>query len=114
MHELLSGGYNTVVARCKNPFREGGEVCGKYMVCFRCPQMVVFEDDLWKMFSFYNKLLAERNKIAPHHWVKTYGWVIKTIDNDIATQFPADLVEAAKSKARLTPHPAWAVSGAAL
>ncbi|VFT26921.1 Uncharacterised protein [Pseudomonas aeruginosa] len=70
VHELLSGGYNTVVARCKNPFREGGEVCGKYMVCFRCPQMVVFEDDLWKMFSFYNKLLAERNKIAPHHWVQ--------------------------------------------
>lgn len=114
VHKLLSGGYNTVVARCKNPFREGGEVCGKYMVCFRCPQMVVFEDDLWKMFSFYNKLLAERNKIAPHHWVKTYGWVIKAIDNDIALQFPADLVEAAKIKARLTPHPVWAISGAAL
>ncbi|QJQ02330.1 integrase [Herbaspirillum rubrisubalbicans Os34] len=111
VRELLRGGYNTVVARCKNPFREGGDVCGKYMVCFRCPQMVVFEDDLWKMFSFYNKLLAERNKIAPHHWVKTYGWVIKTIDNDIATQFPADLVEAARNKARMTPHPAWVITG---
>ncbi|MBO8297851.1 hypothetical protein ID004_29220 [Pseudomonas aeruginosa] len=67
------------------------------------------------MFSFYNKLLAERNKIAPHHWVKTYGWVIKTIDNDIATQFPADLVEAAKSKARADNLiPPGRVSGAAL
>ncbi|WP_370678460.1 integrase [Comamonas sp. GB3 AK4-5] len=111
VRELLSGGYNTAVARCMNPFREGEEVCGKYMVCFKCPQMVVFEDDLWKMFSFYNKLLAERNKIAPHHWVKTYGWVIKTIDNDIATQFPADIVEAAKNKAKVTPHPAWLSAG---
>lgn len=107
VRELLKGGYNTVVARCRNPFREGGEVCGKYMVCFRCPQMVVFEDDLWRMFSFYYKLLAERNKIAPHHWVKTYGWVIKTIDNEIAPQFPPNLVEEAKCKARETPHPAW-------
>jgi hypothetical protein len=114
VQELLSGGYNTVVARCKNPFREGGDVCGKYMVCFRCPQMVVFEDDLWKMFSFYNKLLAERNKIAAHHWVKTYGWVIKVIDNDIAPQFSADLVEAAKNKARTIPHPAWAGTGVAI
>lgn len=114
VRELLSGGYNTVVARCKNPFREGEEVCGKYMVCFRCPQMVVFEDDLWKMFSFYNKLLAERNKIAPHHWVKTYGWIIKTIDNDIAPQFPPDVVKAAKLNAKRTPHPAWPSPGAAV
>lgn len=109
VRELLKGGYNTVVARCRNPFREGGEVCGKYMVCFRCPQMVVFEDDLWRMFSFYYKLLAERNKIAPHHWIKTYAWVLKTIDNEIAPQFPSDLVEEAKHRARETPHPAWAL-----
>jgi len=107
VRELLQGGYNTVVARCKNPFREGGEVCGKYMICFRCPQMVVFEDDLWRMLSFYYKLLAERHKIAPHHWIKTYGWVVKTIDNDITPQFPSDLVEKAKRQAKETPHPAW-------
>ena len=109
VRELLKGGYNTVVARCRNPFRAGGEVCGKYMVCFRCPQMVVFEDDLWRMFSFYYKLLAERNKIAPHHWIKTYALVIKTIDNEIASQFPSDLVKEAKRRARETPHPAWSL-----
>lgn len=108
VRQLLQGGYNTVVARCKNPFRDSGDVCGKYMSCFRCPQMVVFEDDLWRLYSFYFHLLAERNKIAQHHWVKTYGPVIKTIDNDIASQFPPEVVEAAKLKARATPHPAWA------
>lgn len=108
VRELLTGGYNTVVARCKNPFRDDGDVCGKYMSCFRCPQMVVFEDDLWRLYSFYFRLLAERNKIAQHHWVKTYGPVVKTIDNDIASQFPTEVVEAAKLKAKEAPHPAWA------
>lgn len=111
VRELLRGGYNTVVARCRNPFREGGEICGKYMACFKCPQMVVFEDDLWRLYSFYYRLLSERNKIAPHHWVKTYGWVIKTIDQDIAPQFDAKTVANAKHQAQTMPHPAWASSG---
>jgi integrase len=106
--ELLSGGYNTVIARCSNPFRENGEICGKYMACFRCPQMVVFEDDLWRLFSFYFRLLDERNKIAPHHWIKTYGPIIKTIDQDISPQFDSDAVVNAKQQARAAPHPAWA------
>lgn len=112
VRELLRGGYNTVVARCSNPFREDGEICGKYMACFKCPQMVVFEDDLWRLYSFYYRLLSERNKIAPHHWVKTYGWVIKTIDQDIALQFDVQVVENAKRQAQSTPHPAWASWGA--
>lgn len=107
VRELLRGGYNTVVARCKNPFREDGEICGKYMACFKCPQMVVFEDDLWRLYSFYYRLLSERNKIAPHHWMRTYGWVIKTIDRDIAPQFEAQVVADAKYRAQNTPHPAW-------
>lgn len=112
VRELLRGGYNTVVARCRNPFRDDGEICGKYMACFKCPQMVVFEDDLWRLYSFYYRLLSERNKIAPHHWVKTYGWVIKTIDQEIALQFDAQLVENAKRQAQSIPHPAWASWGA--
>lgn len=111
VRELLRGGYNTVVARCRNPFRENGEVCGKYMACFKCPQMIVFEDDLWRLYSFYYRLLSERNKIAPHHWVKTYGWVIKSIDQDISTQFDAQAVAEAKHQAKMTPHPAWASWG---
>lgn len=111
VRELLLGGYNTAIARCRNPFREDGEVCSKYMACFKCPQMVVFEDDLWRLYSFYFRLLSERNKIAPHHWVKTYGWVIKTIDRDIAPQFEAPVVADAKHRAQETPHPVWAPWG---
>lgn len=105
--ELLKGGYNTLVARCQNPFRENGSTCSKYLPCFTCPQMVVFEDDLWRLFSFYFKLLYERVRMNPKDWLQLYGPVIKIIDNDIAPNFPAEKIEAAKHRAQESPHPAW-------
>lgn len=107
MNDLLSGGYNTGIGRCKNPFRENETVCQKFFHCFKCPSMCVFEDDLWRLFSFYYRLLAERSKINTVHWMKTYGPIIRRIDTDIASQFPADKVEAARLKAQQTPHPTW-------
>jgi integrase len=107
LKDLLAGGYSTGIARCKNPFREEDSVCKKFFSCFKCPSMLVFEDDLWRLFSFYYRLLSERSKIAPGHWLKTYGPIIRRIDVDIAPQFPSASVEAARSKARETPHPAW-------
>jgi hypothetical protein len=107
MKNLLSGGYNTGIARCKNPFRENDSVCKKFFHCFKCPSMCVFEDDLWRLFSFYYRLLAERAKINPSHWIKTYGPIIRRIDSDIASQFPAEKVAAARTKARRDPHPTW-------
>jgi integrase len=107
VRELLKGGYNTLVARCRNPFRENGSTCSKYLPCFTCPQMVVFEDDLWRLFSFYYKLLHERVRMNPNDWLQTYGPVIKIIDNEIAPDFPTEKVEAAKRRAQELPHPAW-------
>ncbi len=105
--ELLKGGYNTLIARCRNPFRENGATCNKYLPCFTCPQMVVFEDDLWRLFSFYYKLLYERVKMNPNDWMKTYGPVIKVIDVEIAPNFPPSAVMEAKHLAQENPHPAW-------
>lgn len=105
--DLLSGGYNTGIARCKNPFRQNESVCQKFFHCFKCPSMCVFEDDLWRLFSFYYRLLAERSKINSAHWLKTYGPIIRRIDVDIAAQFPAEKVETARLKAQHTPHPTW-------
>ena len=105
--DLLAGGYNTGVARCKNPFRENDSVCKKFLHCFRCPGMMVFEDDLWRLFSFYYRLLSERPKINAAHWLKTYAPIIRRIDVDISPQFPQEAVAAGKTKARDTPHPTW-------
>jgi len=109
--ELLRGGYNTLIARCRNPFRENESICAKYLPCFTCPQMVVFEDDLWRLYSFYHKLLFDRVKMNPNDWLKTYGPVIKIIDTEIAPQFNADVVESAKQRAKKNPHPAWPRGG---
>lgn len=107
VQDLLTGGYNTGIARCRNPFREDDSVCKKFFACFKCPSMCVFEDDLWRLFSFYYRLLSERSKINPAQWLKTYGPIIRRIDADIASQFPADKVAVARVKAKETPHPAW-------
>jgi integrase len=107
LQDLLSGGYNTGIARCCNPFREKESVCKKFFACFTCPNMMVFEDDLWRLFSFYYRLLSERAKITPPQWLKTYGPIIHRIDTDIASQFPADKVEAARLRAQQDPHPTW-------
>jgi hypothetical protein len=105
--DILSGGYSTGIARCRNPFRDNGTVCAKFFSCFSCPSMIVFEDDLWRLFSFYYGLLQERPKISPMQWLKTYGPIIRRIDADIAPQFPAGKVEEARLRAQRDPHPTW-------
>lgn len=105
--DILAGGYNTGIARCRNPFRENESVCKKFFACFKCPSMCVFEDDLWRLFSFYYRLIAERDKINPARWLKTYGPIIRRIDTDIASQFPLDKVKTARIKAQKIPHPTW-------
>lgn len=105
--DLLSGGYNTGVARCRNPFRDDASVCKKFFTCFGCPNMVVFEDDLWRLFSFYYRLISERPKINAAHWLKTYAPIIRRIDTDIAPQFPKDKVTEARARAQQNPHPTW-------
>lgn len=107
MKDLLKNGYSTGIARCKNPFRDEDSVCKKFLSCFSCPSMMVFEDDLWRLYSFYYRLLSERTKLKPDHWLKTFGPIIRRIDNDIAPQFPSAKVEEAKLRAQADPHPTW-------
>jgi hypothetical protein len=69
--------------------------------------MVIFEDDLHRLYSFYYALLAEQPRLSEQDWAKTYGWVIRVIDEAIAPQFPAEKIQGAKSRARAHPHPLW-------
>lgn len=69
--------------------------------------MMVFEDDLWRLFSFYYRILAERPKLVPSQWMKTYGPIIRRIDDDITPLFPLEKVELAKKRAKTDSHPTW-------
>lgn len=104
---LRRDGYATGIAHCANPFREEDSVCKKFFTCFRCPNLVILEDDLWRLFSFYYRLLTERHKLRPEHWMKTYAPIIRRIDDDIVPLFPHEKVLQAKRRARMEPHPAW-------
>jgi len=110
---ILAGESNTGVGRCSSPLngryapKDGHTACSAFLHCFRCPNQVVMESDLYRMYSFYWLLVKERNLLGRNQWHKVYGWVIREIDRVIAPQFATSTVERAKQKAFVDPHPMW-------
>ncbi|WP_322106000.1 integrase [Paraburkholderia sp. J41] len=110
---ILKGENNTGVGRCSSPFqgryapKDGRTACSAFLYCFRCPNQVVMESDLYRLYSFYWLLVKERNLIGRNQWHKIYGWVVREIDKVIASQFPPHKIREAKEKALTAPHPMW-------
>jgi hypothetical protein len=110
--KVLSGSNNTGVSRCSNPVSGGfspdsGDPCTKFLHCFRCPNQIVIQDDLYRLFSFYWLILSERAFVGRKRWKRLYGWVIREIDQGISPKFTAKVVETTKKLAREKPHPMW-------
>ena len=107
---LLEGGFNNLTARCSTPFERDGKKCEGWWSCLKgegCPSAVVFEDDLYRIYSMIYCLLNLRARYGEYVWMMLYADIINMVDNAIAPQFKAEIVEAAKKKARENPHPAW-------
>lgn len=110
---ILSGENNTGVGRCSSPFngryapKDGHTACSAFLHCFRCPNQVVMESDLYRLFSFYWLLVKERNLVGRNQWQKVYGWVTREIDRVIVPHFSTRIVKQAKEKAFVDPHPMW-------
>jgi hypothetical protein len=113
VRSLLKGRHNTGVGRCSSPLsgrfapKDGHTPCSAFLHCFRCPNQVVMESDLHRLFSFYWLLVKERNLLGRNQWNKVYGWVIREIDRVIAPKFSRKVVEQAKAAAFSSPHPMW-------
>lgn len=110
---VLSGNNNTGVARCSAPTSgkfapNNGEPCTRFLDCFRCPNQIVLESDLYRLYSFYWLILKQRSAIGRKRWKKLYGWVVREIDNGIAKNFSKDAIGEAKEQALTKPHPMWA------
>ncbi|EFE7253760.1 integrase [Escherichia coli] len=109
----LDGQYNTGVGRCSSPFygkfapQTGEAVCTDFLHCFRCPNQVVMESDLYRLFSFYWLLIKVRSRMERRRWHQVYGWVIREIDQVIAPRFPVHRVQQAREAAHRQPHPLW-------
>jgi hypothetical protein len=94
------------------PKREGG-ACFSFLNCLRCKHYAVTGEDLYKLFSFYFRIFAERARMDKRRWAREYAHIPRLIDDYIVAEglrrgvFKPAAVEAARERARSEPHPFW-------
>ena len=113
VNRILIGDFNTGVGRCSEPYTgkyspNNNTACTRFLACFKCPNQVVLESDLHRLFSFYWLLIKERSFIGRKKWKHTYSWVIRVIEKEIEPMFCSELISEIKSNAKEQPHPMWA------
>ena len=112
---------NTPLGRCADPVngqyapKREGATCMNFINCLRCSHYAVTAEDLYKLFSFYFRVLAERSRLNKRRWAREYAHIPRLIDNYIVAEglrrdtFKVAAVEAARERARSLPHPFWSV-----
>ncbi len=111
--------YKTPMGRCNDlvngqyaPKREGA-TCFNFLNCLRCRNYVVTGDDLYKLFSFYFRVFAERLHMDKQRWQREFAHIPRLIDDYIVAEglrrgvFKSAAVETARKRARIEPHPFW-------
>ncbi|HEH9411860.1 TPA: hypothetical protein SIA28_000419 [Aeromonas salmonicida] len=111
--------YKTPMGRCSDqvngqyaPKREGA-TCTNFLNCLRCRNYAVTGEDLYKLFSFYFRVFAERMHMDKRRWTREYAHIPRLIDDYIVAEglrrgvFKHAAVETARERARIEPHPFW-------
>ena len=94
--------------------KRNGEVCQSFLNCLRCRNYVVTGDDLWRLFSFYFRILRERPHMDTRRWDRNLAHIPRLIERDIIQDglrrniFKLEQVNSARQRARDDPHPFWA------
>jgi hypothetical protein len=123
VEELLTGTLGaterTPVGRCSDNKngeyapKHNGAVCQSFLNCLRCRNYVVTGDDLWRLFSFYWRVLRERSRVDKRRWDRHLSHIPRLIDRDVIEAglarkvFTKAQVDAARERARDEPHPFW-------
>ena len=118
--ELLTGTIDkTPLAHCSNPRsgqyvkKQDGSTCTNFLNCLRCRNFVVTKDDLFKLFSFEQRILKEIRRIDKRKWKKNFSHIPRLIERDVIRpglkqkKFKPAEVEAARKDAKTNPHPFW-------
>lgn len=118
--QTLGATEHTPVGRCSDtktgeyaPKRDGS-VCQSFLNCLRCRNYVVTGDDLWRLYSFYWRVLRERPRIDKQRWERHLAHIPRLIERDVIEAglahkvFKQAQVNAARERARHDPHPFWA------
>ncbi|GLZ86693.1 hypothetical protein Pres01_27440 [Metapseudomonas resinovorans] len=112
---------DTPMGHCANPVhgqyapKREGATCMNFMNCLRCKHYAVTAEDLYKLFSFYFRVLAERSRMDKRRWAREYAHIPRLIDHYIVAEglrrgvFKVAAIEAARERARTRPHPFWSV-----
>jgi len=119
--DTLGATERTPAGRCSDPTngqyapRRDGKTCFDFLNCLRCRNYVVTGDDLYKLFSFYWRVLRERDRMDARLWGKHYAHIPRLIERDVIAVglakkvFRTVDVEVARERARHDPHPYWRV-----
>jgi hypothetical protein len=81
--------------------------------CLRCRNYVVTADDLYRLFSFYWRILRERARMARERWKQQFSHIVRLIDRDVVQAgvmqgvFKKEQVDRERERARHDPHPFW-------
>ena len=109
----------TPMGRCRDPEngqyapKREGATCMNFLNCLRYRHYAVTADDLHKLFSFYFRVFAERSRMDKRRWAREYAHIPRLIEDYIVAEglrrgtFKHAIVEAARERARLKPHPFW-------
>jgi hypothetical protein len=112
---------DTPMGRCADPVngqyapKREGATCMNFVNCLRCQHYAVTADDLYKLLSFYFRVLSERSRMDKRRWARQYAHIPRLIDHYIIAEglrrgtFKATAVEVARERARTQPHPFWSV-----
>ncbi|SDY97341.1 hypothetical protein SAMN05518854_103117 [Variovorax sp. YR266] len=89
-------------------------VCESFLNCLRCRNYVVTGDDLWRLYSFYWRVLREQPRMEKRRWERLFSHIPRLIERDVIEAgiarklFKRAQVAAARERARHDPHPFWA------
>ena len=112
---------DTPMGRCADPAngqyapKHNDSTCMNFMNCLRCTHYAVTAEDLYKVFSFYFRVLAERSRMDKRRWAREYAHIPRLIDHYIVAEglrrgiFKPAAVVAARERARTLPHSFWSV-----
>jgi len=90
-------------------------LCTSFLNCIRCRNYVVTADDLYRLLSFYWRILAERSRMHAKRWKKQLAHIVRLIDRDVIAVgiakgvFKKSVVDRERERARQEPHPFWRI-----
>ncbi|MBN3799408.1 hypothetical protein [Burkholderia sp. Ac-20392] len=93
--------------------KRNGATCMSFINCLRCRNYVVTGDDLYRLFSFYWRVLKEQARMEPKRWRRQFAHVVRLIDRDVIDAglakgvFKKAIVSVERERARVAPHPFW-------